>query len=178
MTQFVLVHGSFHGGWAWTQITRRLEARGHAVAAPDLPGSGADPTPHDQVTGRSYVDRICAVVDACNEPVVLVAHSMAGVVGSLVAEARADRLVRLVYLCAFMLPSGQTLGGFLDENAGLIEEELVLKNISVSPDGRVAHFDAGRRRTSSTIAVPSPMRAGRRRGFAPSHSPSTARSWS
>jgi pimeloyl-ACP methyl ester carboxylesterase len=141
MTQFVLVHGSFHGAWAWAEVARRLKARGHRVEAVDLPGSGADPTPHDHVTGQSYVDRICRTIDERGEPVVLVAHSMAGVVASLVAENRADKLVRVVYLCAFMLPSGQTLSGFLDENEGLIEEELVLKNISVSPDGRVASFD-------------------------------------
>jgi pimeloyl-ACP methyl ester carboxylesterase len=37
MATFSLVHGAWHGGWCWDPLRAELEARGHAVQAPDLP---------------------------------------------------------------------------------------------------------------------------------------------
>ena len=37
---FVLVHGSWHGGWCWRRVADRLEKRGHKVFAPTLTGLG------------------------------------------------------------------------------------------------------------------------------------------
>jgi pimeloyl-ACP methyl ester carboxylesterase len=45
MATFVLVHGAWHGGWCWHKIVPLLEAKGHRVLAPDLPGLGEDHTP-------------------------------------------------------------------------------------------------------------------------------------
>jgi len=43
MACFILIHGAMHGGWTWDRVTPLLEAAGHQVVAPDLPGMGADP---------------------------------------------------------------------------------------------------------------------------------------
>jgi hypothetical protein len=37
---FVLIHGSWHGGWAWQEVVRHLLGRGHSAEAPTLPGHG------------------------------------------------------------------------------------------------------------------------------------------
>jgi hypothetical protein len=37
---FVLVHGSWHGGWCWRRVADLLEKRGHKVFAPTLTGLG------------------------------------------------------------------------------------------------------------------------------------------
>src|SRR5262249_36754034 len=37
---FVLVHGSWHGGWCWRRVADRLERRGHKVYTPTLTGLG------------------------------------------------------------------------------------------------------------------------------------------
>src|ERR1700733_649281 len=37
---FVLVHGSWHGGWCWRRVADLLEAKGHKVYAPTLTGLG------------------------------------------------------------------------------------------------------------------------------------------
>src|ERR1700757_4131443 len=37
MATFALVHGAWHGGWAWDPLAAELQARGHDVLAPDLP---------------------------------------------------------------------------------------------------------------------------------------------
>src|SRR5713226_8538964 len=38
--EFLLVHGACHGAWCWEEVAGRLRARGHRVAALDLPGHG------------------------------------------------------------------------------------------------------------------------------------------
>ena len=44
MATYVLVHGSFQGGWIWQPVANRLRGSGHQVYAPP-----ADPAPrrHD-----------------------------------------------------------------------------------------------------------------------------------
>ena len=47
---FVFVHSAWLGGWAWDGVARQLEAEGHKVFTPDLPGHGQDRTPPAAVT--------------------------------------------------------------------------------------------------------------------------------
>lgn len=105
MATFVLVHGAFHGGWCWRRLTPLLEAAGHAVVAPDLPGHGADPTPLADLSLAVYADHVAQVVSGLPGAVTLVGHSMAGAVISGAAERVPERLTRLVYLSAY-LPGG------------------------------------------------------------------------
>src|ERR1700743_2442938 len=35
---FVLVHGTWHGGWCWRRVADALEKKGHKVYAPSLTG--------------------------------------------------------------------------------------------------------------------------------------------
>ena len=104
----VLVHGAWHGAWCFTKAVAALEARGVAVVAPDLPGHGSDTGSlgglHDDA------QRVRDVVAAIDGPVVLVGHSYGGLVISEAASdpATADRVARLVYLCAIVTAPGQT----------------------------------------------------------------------
>ena len=36
MANFVLVHGSYQGGWIWQRVALRLRAAGHTVFAPNI----------------------------------------------------------------------------------------------------------------------------------------------
>ena len=58
MSQFLLVHGAFHGAWCWRKTVAELEKRGHRAKAIDLPGQGDDRTPLKEVTLDTMVDRI------------------------------------------------------------------------------------------------------------------------
>lgn len=40
MATFVLVHGSFHGGWCWQRVARLLRQAGHEVYTPTQTGLG------------------------------------------------------------------------------------------------------------------------------------------
>ena len=38
MTTFLLIHGSFQGGWIWQPTAEALRAKGHTVYAPTMEG--------------------------------------------------------------------------------------------------------------------------------------------
>ena len=86
-----------------------LRGAGHRVDAPDLAGLGTDRTSLADITLATWRDQIAALVDAALEPVVLVGHSRGGIVISEVAEARPDKIARLVYLAAFLLGDGESI---------------------------------------------------------------------
>ncbi|MDB5615899.1 alpha/beta fold hydrolase [Tardiphaga sp.] len=111
---FILVHGAWHGAWAWDNVVPRLQAGGHRAIAVDLPGNGHDDTPPDAVDLAAYVAKLMAVIDGVAGPVVLVGHSMGGITVSQSAELRPDRIALSIYLCAFMLPDGMAVLEFYD----------------------------------------------------------------
>jgi pimeloyl-ACP methyl ester carboxylesterase len=131
MTTFVLVHGAWHGGWCWEKLVPLLEARGHRAVAPDLPGHGADRTPTAQVTLESCAERVRAAIAAQPEPVVLVGHSMGGVVITAAAELIPERVRTLVYLTAFLVAPGEALLAA----AGNDPETALAGNLVFAPDG-------------------------------------------
>ncbi|GMK49059.1 esterase [Paenibacillus glycanilyticus] len=109
MSTFVFVHGSWHGAWCWDKIIFPLQEEGHRVITFDLPGHGLDKTPVNQVTLKDYTDRLCTILDNEEEKVILVGHSMAGLVISQTAEYRPEKIQTLVYLCAYLPKNGQSL---------------------------------------------------------------------
>jgi len=110
MSTYILIHGAWHGAWCWRRVTPLLELAGHTVITPDLPGHGYDLTPLAAVTFASYVQCVVEIIDAqpAEEPIILLGHSLAGMVISQVAEARAERIRLLVYLSALLPKSGET----------------------------------------------------------------------
>jgi pimeloyl-ACP methyl ester carboxylesterase len=130
MSVYVLIHGAWHGRWCWDKVVPLLEREGHKVIAPDLPGHGNDKTPISEISLQAYADRVCEVLDAQSEPVILVGHSMGGVVITQVAEHRPEKIKKLVYLTAFLLQNGE----FLLQYAEPDKDALVLPNLVMAED--------------------------------------------
>jgi pimeloyl-ACP methyl ester carboxylesterase len=105
---FVLVHGAWHGAWCWEQVEHHLGKLGAASVAVDLPGRAGDSRPAAELTLDSYVDHVVAAIDASPEPVVLVGHSLGGLVVSQTAERVPEKISSVVYLCAMLLQDGQS----------------------------------------------------------------------
>jgi len=76
--------------------------------AVDLPGHGDDKTSISEISLQSYADRVCRVLDAQSEPVILVGHSMGGTVITQAAEYCPDKIKALIYLCAFVPRNGES----------------------------------------------------------------------
>lgn len=109
MRTYVLVHGAFHGEWMWAKITPLLQEMGHRVITLDLPGHGEDQTAPSHVTLKDYTDRVCDILAAEPEPVILVGHSMGGLVITQAAEYYPDKIKTLVYLAAILPQNGESL---------------------------------------------------------------------
>lgn len=118
MSTFVLVHGAWHGGWSWDKIVPLLRDAGHRVLTVDLPGHGTDTdtTAVSKVTLQDYTDHLCRVLDNESEPMILVGHSMGGLVITQTAEYRPDKIQLLVYVCAFLPVNGQSLLQILEKD--------------------------------------------------------------
>src|ERR1700678_4557388 len=98
----VLVHGAWADGSCWTDVLERLQADGYTVTAPQFPESSL----------ADDVARLRQVLDRQNGPTVLVGHSYGGqIMTSLGADA--PNVVGLVYVAAFGLDEGESIGGAL-----------------------------------------------------------------
>jgi pimeloyl-ACP methyl ester carboxylesterase len=108
MSTFVLIHGGWHAAWCWIRVATLLGNHGHRVIAPDLPAHGADSTPFTARPYEMYVPKVCEVLDRLDDRAILVGHSSGGMILTEVAQRRSARIKSLVYLSAFLLPSGKT----------------------------------------------------------------------
>ena len=108
MKTFILIHGSWHSAWNWHKVVPILEKAGHRAIAIDLPGMGRDKTPIQDVTMKTTVEKICALIDSVPGKVILVGHSKNGIMISQAAEYRPDKIEKLVYLAAYLIPNGKT----------------------------------------------------------------------
>lgn len=112
MSHYVLVHGAFHNASCWDSLIPELEAQGHTVTAIDLPSHGNDATPIETVVLQTYADKVTEVLASINEPVILVGHSMGGMVITQAADAFVEsggKIKQLVYVAAFVPRNGQSL---------------------------------------------------------------------
>lgn len=117
MAGFVLIHGSWHGGWCFDPVAALLRARGHTVVAPTLPGMGGSAEELAAVTlGQwgEFAAQHCRDLKAelGGGPVVLGGHSRGGLVVSTAAQRDPAAMDALVYICAMMLPSGASRAEF------------------------------------------------------------------
>ena len=108
MKTFILLHGSWHSAWNWHKVVPLLEQAGHKAIAIDLPGMGRDKTPIQEVKFHTTVQKICELIDSIDGKVILVGHSKNGIMISQAAEYRPQKIEKLIYLAAYLIPNGKT----------------------------------------------------------------------
>ena len=108
MKTFILIHGSWHSAWNWHKVVPMIEKAGHRAIAVDLPGMGRDKTPITEVRLQKTVDNLCKLIDSIEGKVILVGHSKNGIMISQAAEYRPEKIEKLIYLAAYLIPSGKT----------------------------------------------------------------------
>jgi pimeloyl-ACP methyl ester carboxylesterase len=131
----VLVHGGFHGAWCWDGVRHHLRVPSLAV---DLPGRGARPAPGRRVTVADCVDAVLEDADAAGfERFALVGHSMGGMTITETANRVPERVARLVYLAALVLPPGQSVFGLFAGDAAPVVEDPT--GVQAPPDEAKTH---------------------------------------
>jgi pimeloyl-ACP methyl ester carboxylesterase len=111
MTTFVLLHGSYQGGWIWQPVANRLRAAGHAVYAPSLDGCAE--RKHSLRPGITTETHAAEIADLLFyedlREVVMVGTSSGGMVLCRAAESARDRTSRLVFVDALALLDGERI---------------------------------------------------------------------
>lgn len=112
---FVLIHGTWHGGWAWQEVVQCLSNRGHLAYAPTLAGHGPSATR----SGIRHEDCVASVLNYIRErhlsDFVLVGHSFGGTVAQKLTEKALDRVARVVFLNALILKDKECVFDVLPE---------------------------------------------------------------
>lgn len=91
----VFLHGLFGQGRNFSTLAGRLAATGRRVTVLDLPNHGHSPWTDTQDYG-AMAEAVAAVLDALDEPVTLVGHSMGGKTAMTLALRRPELLTGLV----------------------------------------------------------------------------------
>jgi pimeloyl-ACP methyl ester carboxylesterase len=100
----VLVHGAWADGSAWSSVIEQLQAEGYHVTAPQFPLTSL----------ANDVARLRQVLDFQDGPTVVVGHSYGGQIMTALGTD-APGVVGLVYIAAFALDQGESLGALLSQ---------------------------------------------------------------
>ncbi len=123
---FVLIHGAWHGGWCWRFVRPLLQHAGHEVFAPSLSGLGERKhLAHAAIDLDTHIEDVVALLEMEDlKDVVLVGHSYGGMVITGAADRAPERIVRLVYLDAFVPEDGKCVLDYaVPERAARMREE-------------------------------------------------------
>jgi pimeloyl-ACP methyl ester carboxylesterase len=150
----VLVHGAWADGSCWSGVIERLQADGHKVTAPQFPLTSL----------ADDVDRLRHVLSLQDGPTVVAGHSYGGQIVTALGEG-SPNVVGLVFIAAFGLDQGESLGGLLSQ--GPTPPALVHQIVDdrgfvwLSEDDFVGHFaaDVDATRARVMFAVQQPLSA-------------------
>lgn len=115
---YVLVHGAWQAPYVWDAVKTSLINEGNNVTVVELPGHGSDNTVPSTITLNLYRDKVADALSKINGKVILVGHSLGGMIISAVAEQNPSKIEKLVYLAAYLPTSGQSLFDLAGTDAG------------------------------------------------------------
>ena len=100
----VLVHGAWADGSSWSAVIERLQADGYTVTAPQFP----------MATLADDVARLRQVLARQDRPTIVAGHSYGGQIMTALGT-EAPNVVGLVYIAAFGLDEGESIGALLSQ---------------------------------------------------------------
>ncbi|MBO0805949.1 MAG: alpha/beta hydrolase [Nocardiopsaceae bacterium] len=145
----LLIGGLWLDGSAWDKVVPALEELGHHPVPLTLPGQGdgaASATLDDQVAA------VLAAVDAAPGKPVVVGHSAASTLAWLAADARPERVARVVLVGGFPSADGKPYADFFEIAGGVMP--FPGWGPFEGPDS--ADLDEAARRAIASAAIPVP----------------------
>lgn len=111
---FVLMHGAGLGAWIWQDVQRRLS---YPAIAVDFPGRGTDEARSTRkLSLQHYLQSVNDQIESANfQNIILVAHSISGVLSMELAHSLRDRLAGFIAVGA-VIPSSR--GSFISSLPG------------------------------------------------------------
>lgn len=150
----VLIPGFWLDASSWDDVVPALEKAGHRVRALTLPGLESKDADRSGIRLRDHVQAVVDAIDEGQGPIVLVGHSAGGGIAYAAADARPDRVARVVYVDSGPLGDG---GSVMDEPADA-KDDIPLPEWSEFGDDDLRDLDENLRRAFRARAVPEPAR--------------------
>jgi pimeloyl-ACP methyl ester carboxylesterase len=127
MATIVLVHGSTSGGWVWKEIALTLRDAGHEVYTPTLTGLGERVHLLSREIGldTQITDIVNVLLFEDLHDVILVGHSLAGMIITGVADQVPERIAKLIYLDAVIPENGESVLDLAPPEANKVQEQRV-----------------------------------------------------
>jgi pimeloyl-ACP methyl ester carboxylesterase len=120
LPNIVLVHGAWADGSSWSAVVERLQADGYNVTAPQFPMNAL----------ADNVARLRVVLGRQEGPTIVAGHSYGGqIISALGTDA--PNVVGLVYIAAFGLDEGESIGALLEGGP----PSPALAHLSIDPEG-------------------------------------------
>ncbi|MDQ0645386.1 alpha/beta fold hydrolase [Microbacterium murale] len=136
----LLIPGLWLDDASWTDISPALEAAGHRPVPMTMPGVGQPAELSAGIGIADWVRAVVAQIDATKGPVVLVGHSGGGNVVWGAADARPDRVSRVVFVDTVPPPPGSEISEF-----PVVEGVIPFPGWEYFPDEDVYDIDAATR---------------------------------
>ncbi len=147
-----MIPGLWLDGSSWSKVTPALEAAGHRVEAVTLPGMESKDADRSGIGLRDHVAAVVALIDKAEAPVVLAGHSGGGSVAQQAADARPDKVARVVYVDSFPTPAGFVINDEIPADG----DDLPLPEWGFFEDEDLVDLDQELRAEFRERAIPSP----------------------
>lgn len=108
----ILIPGLWLDASSWDDVIPALERAGHRAHPLTLPGVGRPGSESSEIGIADWVEAAAQAVDAAAGPSVVVGHSGGGNVAWGVADARPDRVARVIFVDTVPPPSGSGISEF------------------------------------------------------------------
>lgn len=113
MKKILLLHGAWHNGKCWDKVSAILNEKGYETEALTLPGNGDNDS--KDVTYEDYVNYVCDKIRAQDGKVIVVGHSSAGHVLQMALPKVADKVEKVIFNNAWLLPDNKSQFDFVPD---------------------------------------------------------------
>ena len=148
----VLIPGFWLDGDSWGDVADPLRDAGHTVHPLTLPGLESRDADRSGIGLRDHVDAVIERVDSLSGQVVLVGHSGGGAIAHAVADARPDRIARVVYVDCGPLGDGDVI----NDELPVVDGEIPLPDWSEFGEEDLVDLDDALKGKFRRIALPQP----------------------
>lgn len=149
----ILIPGLWLDAESWHRVLPALERAGHRPHPLTLPGVGAPVAESSGIGMDDWVAAAVAAVDRCDGDVVVVGHSGGGNVAWGVADARPDRVRRVVFVDTVPPAPGHAIGEF-----EVVDGVVPFPGWDFFPDDDVSDLDEPTRARTAPLAQSVPAR--------------------
>lgn len=153
----MLIPGFWLTAESWEPIVAELKNAGHESIALTLPGMASMSDDRSEIGLRDHVNAVIDVIDRADGSVVLIGHSAGGALAHAAADARRDRVTRVIYVDSIPLGDGECVNADLP----VVDGEIPLPDWSVFDPEDLVDLNEELRAMFRDRAIPVPARVAR-----------------